>query len=106
MNYYMDFDRHLIGQRNGQMLAEVRSMRLEEALRHNKGDQGRKEKRTMVRSAVSKVMLAGRATVFMVALAVALVLGVATTALAASVVDQQNLTHDGFIGAANNQQLV
>jgi len=85
-HYFIDFDPHLIGQRNEQMREEVRSVRLEEALRENKGDQESKEERTMMRSAVSKVMWVGRATVFMVGLAVtlALVLGVATTALGAT----------------------
>jgi hypothetical protein len=33
---YLDFDRHLIGQRNQEMLQEVRALRLEERLRANR----------------------------------------------------------------------
>jgi hypothetical protein len=33
---YMDFDRHLIGQRNAEMLREVRALRLEGQLRKNR----------------------------------------------------------------------
>ena len=45
-HYYMDFDAHLIGQRNEEMLEEVRSVGLEAALREN-GDQQRKENHLM-----------------------------------------------------------
>jgi hypothetical protein len=83
MNHFMDFDPHLIRERNEKMRQEVRTVRLEEALREN-GGQEKKEKR--MRNALSKVMLVGRATVFMVGLAVtlALLLGAATTALGAT----------------------
>jgi hypothetical protein len=33
---YLDFDRHLIGQRNAEILGEVRALRLEGRLRQNR----------------------------------------------------------------------
>jgi hypothetical protein len=36
MNHYMDFDPHLIRERNEQMLREVNSLRLQERLRKNR----------------------------------------------------------------------
>ncbi len=40
MNHYMDFDPYVIRERNQQMQREVRSLRLEERLRENRGSSG------------------------------------------------------------------
>ena len=40
MNHYMDFDPYLIRERNQQMQREVRSLRLEERLREERGSSG------------------------------------------------------------------
>ncbi len=40
MNHYMDFDPHLIRERNQQIRREVDSLRLEERLRENRGSSG------------------------------------------------------------------
>ena len=40
MNHYMDFDPNLIRERNQQMQREVRSLRLEERLREERGSSG------------------------------------------------------------------
>jgi hypothetical protein len=40
MNHYMDFDPHLIRERNQQMRREVNSLRLAERLRENRGSSG------------------------------------------------------------------
>ena len=40
MNHYMDFDPHLIRERNEQMQREVNSLRLEKRLREARGPSG------------------------------------------------------------------
>jgi hypothetical protein len=40
MNHYMDFDPYVIRERNQQMQREVRSLRLEERLREERGSSG------------------------------------------------------------------
>ena len=40
MNHYMDFDPYVIGERNQQVHREVRSLRLEERLREDRGSSG------------------------------------------------------------------
>jgi hypothetical protein len=40
MNHYMDFDPHLIRERNEQMHREVNSLRLQERLREARGSNG------------------------------------------------------------------
>jgi hypothetical protein len=40
MNPYMDFDPYLIGERNQQVHREMRSLRLEERLREERGSSG------------------------------------------------------------------
>ena len=40
MNYYMDFDPYLIGERNNQMKRDVDSLRLEKRLREDRGPSG------------------------------------------------------------------
>jgi hypothetical protein len=40
MNHYMDFDPYVIGERNQQVHTEVRSLRLEERLREERGSSG------------------------------------------------------------------
>ncbi len=55
MNYFMDFEPHLIGQRNEQMLEEVHSVRLEGALRENE-DQERKEERAGMKETLGGIL--------------------------------------------------
>ena len=97
MTYYMDFDPHLIRERNEETLAEVRSVRLEEALRHNKGDQGRKEKKTMesMASITEGALSLRRVVLLLTAMGVALL-------LASGVAHAASPANDNF---ANSQQI-
>ena len=59
MNHYMDFDPHLIRERNEQALREVNSLRLEERLREARGPSGTRLA-VLVRKGVMPLLHAAR----------------------------------------------